>query len=249
MPYLICEECNGYYELQEGESPENFDHCQCGGNLKYFENMDDYAANEKRNYDTDKSRQYGNMGIYNDIESDKTHSYLEKRDKKLDPTKSKNLVVNAAFIILSFTIFPLELYVYSYYYIPFIIMTAFTIILALTLFYFQNAQKVNTIGEIKKIYGICGSYFLLFFIISLIWILTNLSVSIVSIINVPLFFVFVFAYTLLFSQRFIGNYLSMEISDPLDSLGLIKKFIYYVGVFMSVAWFIFAIFAAFIAIS
>ena len=37
MGYLICEECGGYYELQEGESPEDFDSCSCGGKLKYVE--------------------------------------------------------------------------------------------------------------------------------------------------------------------------------------------------------------------
>ncbi len=35
MGYLVCEECGGYYELQEGESIEDFGTCQCGGNLKY----------------------------------------------------------------------------------------------------------------------------------------------------------------------------------------------------------------------
>lgn len=31
--YLVCKNCNGYYQLQEGESLENFDVCQCGGDL------------------------------------------------------------------------------------------------------------------------------------------------------------------------------------------------------------------------
>lgn len=33
--YLVCEQCGGYYELQEGESPEDFEACECGGELKY----------------------------------------------------------------------------------------------------------------------------------------------------------------------------------------------------------------------
>jgi len=33
--YLECEECGGYYELELGESPEDFEKCQCGGNLRY----------------------------------------------------------------------------------------------------------------------------------------------------------------------------------------------------------------------
>lgn len=38
MSYLECNKCGGYYELQEGESPDNFsDTCECGGKLKYKE--------------------------------------------------------------------------------------------------------------------------------------------------------------------------------------------------------------------
>ena len=41
MAYLICDKCGGYYELQEGESPEDFsDTCECGGKLRYDENID-----------------------------------------------------------------------------------------------------------------------------------------------------------------------------------------------------------------
>ncbi len=41
MGYLICDKCGGYYELQPGESPDQFtDSCDCGGKLKYFENLE-----------------------------------------------------------------------------------------------------------------------------------------------------------------------------------------------------------------
>lgn len=41
MGYLICEDCGGYYELQEGESPDDFEKtCECGGKLKYVESLD-----------------------------------------------------------------------------------------------------------------------------------------------------------------------------------------------------------------
>ncbi|HML05988.1 MAG TPA: M48 family metallopeptidase [Methanobacterium sp.] len=34
--YLVCDKCNGYYELQPGESPADFtDKCECGGKLEY----------------------------------------------------------------------------------------------------------------------------------------------------------------------------------------------------------------------
>lgn len=39
--YLKCEKCGGYYELQKGESPDDFqDKCECGGNLNYVESFD-----------------------------------------------------------------------------------------------------------------------------------------------------------------------------------------------------------------
>ncbi len=38
--YLICEKCGGYYELQPGESPDDFaDDCECGGKLKHSKKL------------------------------------------------------------------------------------------------------------------------------------------------------------------------------------------------------------------
>jgi DNA-directed RNA polymerase subunit RPC12/RpoP len=34
--YLVCSECKGYYELQEGENPEDFYECECGGKLIFY---------------------------------------------------------------------------------------------------------------------------------------------------------------------------------------------------------------------
>lgn len=39
MAYVICEKCGGYYELQEGESSDDFDSCHCGGNLSYVRSI------------------------------------------------------------------------------------------------------------------------------------------------------------------------------------------------------------------
>lgn len=50
MTYLICEQCGGYYELQEGEKFEDFsDECECGGKLHYaqsLQNLDDFVDSE-----------------------------------------------------------------------------------------------------------------------------------------------------------------------------------------------------------
>ncbi|MBZ2167014.1 hypothetical protein [Methanobacterium spitsbergense] len=41
MSYLVCEKCNKYYELQEGELPADFDNnCECGSTLKFKGSLD-----------------------------------------------------------------------------------------------------------------------------------------------------------------------------------------------------------------
>jgi len=40
--HLICKKCGGYYKLKAGESPEDFEYCQCGGKLKYYD-LDEFT--------------------------------------------------------------------------------------------------------------------------------------------------------------------------------------------------------------
>jgi Rad3-related DNA helicase len=46
MGFLVCEKCGGYYKLQSGESPDDFEECQCGGRLKYYKYISDYIRTE-----------------------------------------------------------------------------------------------------------------------------------------------------------------------------------------------------------
>lgn len=43
MPYMICDKCNKFYKLKEGESYEEFDLCECGNKLKYYLYLIDYT--------------------------------------------------------------------------------------------------------------------------------------------------------------------------------------------------------------
>ncbi len=52
MDYLVCEKCAGYYELQKGESPEDFESCQCGGKLKYVSRVHDEQISHGNSEDT-----------------------------------------------------------------------------------------------------------------------------------------------------------------------------------------------------
>ena len=46
MSYLICEKCGGYYKLKEGEKPEEFEACECGGSLRFVQNFNAHFDEE-----------------------------------------------------------------------------------------------------------------------------------------------------------------------------------------------------------
>lgn len=37
--YLVCSNCRGYYQLKDGEYPEDFESCECGGPLEYHSSL------------------------------------------------------------------------------------------------------------------------------------------------------------------------------------------------------------------
>jgi|GEM_PF-3578559 len=47
MGYLICDKCGGYYKLKEGELADDFEECQCGGKLRYVDDIDEYLNDEQ----------------------------------------------------------------------------------------------------------------------------------------------------------------------------------------------------------
>jgi hypothetical protein len=53
--YLKCEKCGGYYEPHTGESPEDFEECECGGKLEYIE------IEESKNYDITENEANDNV--------------------------------------------------------------------------------------------------------------------------------------------------------------------------------------------
>jgi len=48
MGYLICQECGGYYKLENGESKEDFVSCECYGSLTYVEDIDGYLKENNK---------------------------------------------------------------------------------------------------------------------------------------------------------------------------------------------------------
>lgn len=56
--YIICEDCGGYYKLEDGESLDDFGACHCGGKLKYAENnfMSKLKAPERKKLHGDEEK-------------------------------------------------------------------------------------------------------------------------------------------------------------------------------------------------
>lgn len=42
MPYLICDKCNVYYEIENKREINDFHVCRCGNELKYYETIEEY---------------------------------------------------------------------------------------------------------------------------------------------------------------------------------------------------------------
>ncbi|HML04698.1 MAG TPA: nuclease-related domain-containing protein [Methanobacterium sp.] len=57
MPYLICEECNIYYEIEDDFDLRELENCgECGKKLKYYETIDEYYNESDQNQiDTEDS--------------------------------------------------------------------------------------------------------------------------------------------------------------------------------------------------
>jgi hypothetical protein len=44
--YLVCHKCYGYYSLKENELPDDFLECECGNDLEFYENIEDFIKTE-----------------------------------------------------------------------------------------------------------------------------------------------------------------------------------------------------------
>ncbi len=42
MPYLICDKCNVYYEIENPTEIGDFHTCECGNELQYFDTIEEY---------------------------------------------------------------------------------------------------------------------------------------------------------------------------------------------------------------
>ena len=52
MPYLICDKCNVYYEIENKDEMNDFHTCECGNKLQYFDTIEEYMYGRPENSDT-----------------------------------------------------------------------------------------------------------------------------------------------------------------------------------------------------
>jgi len=96
MGYLICDKCKGYYKLKEGESIDDFDNCQCGGKLRYIDNIDEYLNDEQN------ITQYSNSkeAPLNVNETDESQHISKEKNMDLDVIYEETIYM--AWLVLLF---------------------------------------------------------------------------------------------------------------------------------------------------
>lgn len=238
MPYLYCEKCEGFYELQKGESPEDFDSCECGGELRYFENMYEYKKYENNRLSNTQLND-SETGKQNQNENSPNH--FDNRDIIVPSSTSDKLLANSAFILLTFTIFPLTLGV-EFSVTLFILCAAFGLLLSGAFYYIRRYREIDTVAGLKKIYLLCGIYFLSILGTFLLWISSDIMGFIFNLINQFPLILFTLVYTAVFLVSYLGNVKNLKVTNPLESLGRIPKFVYYIGVVLSIVWLLFVLF-------
>jgi len=82
--YLVCFNCSGYYELKTGESPDDFEECECGAELHYYSDLEEFIS-----WDMDEASITGDElnDVFSVIENLK--SKAEKRKKVFEELSKK----------------------------------------------------------------------------------------------------------------------------------------------------------------
>jgi hypothetical protein len=110
MPYLVCRKCGGYYQLQDGESPDYFeDKCQCGGDLEYVESMEDIGSigeyntqNFEDHHEMEEFKGEDELGAVTDAEGVSSVETVEEDNKS--PSSPKLFKISAVMAILTIII-------------------------------------------------------------------------------------------------------------------------------------------------
>lgn len=79
--YLVCTYCRGYYQLQEGESPDDFLSCECGSPMEYQSTLQ--FRSRINNPDSDKFGTTIVSSSYNEVVERKIEDHLNTGNNPL----------------------------------------------------------------------------------------------------------------------------------------------------------------------
>lgn len=103
--YLVCDSCFGYYKLKDDEHPHDFEGCECGNPLEYYENIEVSESSDflNSNKTTNSYSESDNIKYYDKQEEiqeivDLIKNDSEERKKILeklhDNIKKQEMVLN-----------------------------------------------------------------------------------------------------------------------------------------------------------
>lgn len=108
MGFLICDKCKGYYELQAGESPNDFKSCECGGNLKYIQNFDNHIIDKLESMtEISVCPKCGKQNVNNAkicVFCGKKLNNAKNTSKNINKSKSNDKSVNTKSVIIGFIV-------------------------------------------------------------------------------------------------------------------------------------------------
>ncbi|HEX7467539.1 MAG TPA: hypothetical protein VF324_02980 [Methanobacterium sp.] len=246
MPYLVCENCRGYYELQKGESVEDFDACQCGGKLRYDKRKDhtNFDLHGHKHLNDKKNSNY-ELNLYKRIRREEIEENHHKYGKNNEKFFSKNFIINSGFIILTFSIIPLFFgFIYSNW--IFYLIAGINIFLSLAFFFLNNNQDQSRKTRFQKMFIFTGIIFglttlyLLIFLGSTVFLQESSFKGFLSRIGS----IFIYLASLYFSAYFCYIFLrNSRMKDRIDLLNSRDKEKLYFNYY----YIIFVVFTAMIA--
>lgn len=196
MGYLQCDKCGGYYELQEGESPDDFsDTCECGGKLKYKDAINDNYSSEQPisdhyldNPGTTYCGKCGHKNSYNAMFCKKCGSKLKKSKGKIEKFNSK---INILAVFLGLLVSLIVLFVSSLVFYPFVasnqIDIVYFVLLTIACMLFIGGIVVGFLVGKKYSNGLINGGFLTLVtlvnfgsIIAVVWLVTTVLTAAIS---------------------------------------------------------------------
>jgi len=201
MGYLFCRNCRHYYKLAKGESPDDFESCECGSPLEYYKTSSEFIHASHRQVPVSSMTLFEKRRL----EDVKIRHMAQKTFK---PPNFRNSV----FMMFCFALYPVFFgFGYGYGYSSFFILAILAPLLSLLIL--LTPKKAE---NVKKIVSICGIYTFVVFILELYWSIKYLPSVVMDYYYSPMAFTFgtpfdpalfagiILVFTLLFSFKFIA---------------------------------------------